>query len=313
MIVHNDFDGTASAAVYSRLSDKIPSQIIYTEPNLLPNILASIGEKSNFEKIVIADLGINESNFEKILKVTNELSRRSKIEWYDHHIWKEEWKRLLKENGVEVYHDTTTCGAGVIYKNFGKEDLISKKLVSADCSVDLWLHNDPLGEKLRRIVEVEKNVNWKNYLVKKFYNGILWDEEFERKLENVMDEELKNYNKLFKYTNVINYEGLKIVVVARWKGRPDISYAGQYLMSRLEGDIFVSANGKYVSFRSNNYDIRIYAVKLGGGGHIKAAGAPLKVPLVYRVLYKIGFRKPFLDYVSKRILEVVREVGVKKL
>ncbi|MEM0373851.1 MAG: DHH family phosphoesterase [Sulfolobaceae archaeon] len=310
MIVHNDLDGTASAAVYSRLVNQLPKKVIYTEPNFLPNILMNINE-SNFEKIVIADLGINESNFEKIVKTSRKLSKKFKIEWYDHHIWKEEWKRVLEENGVEVHHDITTCGAGVIYKSFNVEDMVSKKLVSADCSVDLWLHNDPLGEKLRRIIELDKDIRWKNYLLNKFYNGILWDKELEVKLEKIMDEELENYNKLAKFVKILQYENIRIVVAARWKGRPDISYASQYLMSKFGADIFVSANGKYVSFRSNNYDIRSYAVKLGGGGHMKAAGAPLKVPLIYRLLYKLNIKRPFLNYVSDRILEVIKEVGIK--
>lgn len=84
---------------------------------------------------------------------------------------------------MEVYHDVTTCGAGVVNKVMNPNDEVSKKLASADCSVDIWLHDDPLGEKLRRIVENDRSFEWKRKLIEVFYNGTLWNEEFQKILE----------------------------------------------------------------------------------------------------------------------------------
>jgi oligoribonuclease NrnB/cAMP/cGMP phosphodiesterase (DHH superfamily) len=312
MIVHNDLDGTVSAAVYARIVKALPSTVIFTEPNQLGNILHKIDK--NFSTIIIADLGINEGTIKTIVKELRKLTSSGiKIEWYDHHIWKEEWKKTLMSIGVEINHDITTCGAGVIYKTkYKNKDEISEALVRADCSVDLWLHNDVLGEKLRRIVELDKSFEWKNYLIKKFFKGILWDTEFEKKLEDIMNEELKNYNNILKNVKVIQYDNKRIAIAYRWKGRPDISYGAQYIMSRTDSIIFISANGKYVSFRSNNYIVRDYAVKLGGGGHLKAAGAPLKVPIIYRILIKLGWKSPFFNYIIKKIDPIIREVGIKE-
>ncbi|MCQ4344111.1 MAG: DHH family phosphoesterase, partial [Sulfolobales archaeon] len=152
-IVHNDFDGTASAAVYARAVGELPTSLLFTEPTRLGKLLQGF-ELRDAKRIVIADLGINASTFDVILKEVKRLvSQGAEIQWFDHHVWKEEWKKALSEVGVQVYHDTTTCGAGVVHKVMNPNDEVSEVIARADCSVDIWLHDYPLGEKLRRVIE----------------------------------------------------------------------------------------------------------------------------------------------------------------
>lgn len=98
-------------------------------------------------------------------------------------------------------------------------------------------------------------------------------------------------------------------MAVRWKGPPDISYASQYLMNRYNSIVFASVNGKSISFRSNIIDIRRFAEKLGGGGHPLAAGAGLNAPFWRKLLNKIGYRKPMLDWASSVVRNVIKEVG----
>lgn len=308
-IVHNDFDGTASAAVYARAVKALPKNVFFTEPNKLHSLLASL-ELRGVYNIMIADLGINASTFNEIVKNLKKLiDQGANVEWFDHHVWKDEWKEELKKIGVSVYHDTSTCGAGVIYKYKNPNDEFSRRLSSADCSVDIWLHDDPMGEKLRRIVENNKDYSWKNELIKMFYNGILWDDTFDKMLEEVVSRELEGYKKVMKSYKLIQINGHKVVVAVRWKGPPDISYASQFLMTRTDASVFVSANGKSISFRSKEIDVRQFAVKLGGGGHPLAAGAQLKVPIIYRFLNRIGIKGPMLNWVTKIVQNTIADVG----
>jgi len=311
-IVHNDFDGTASAAVYARAVKSLPKTVFFTEPNKLHSLLKSLQLRGVYN-IMIADLGINASTFNEIVKELRRLiSEGAKIEWFDHHVWKDEWKDELRKIGVLVYHDTSTCGAGVIYKYKNKEDEFSRKLASADCSVDIWLHDDPMGEKLRRIVETNKDFSWKIELIKTFYNGVLWNENFERMLEDIVSKEIEGYRKLMKNVRLIEIDGHRVVIALRWKGPPDISYASQFLMTRLNAEVFVSANGRNVSFRSRDIDVRQFAVKLGGGGHPLAAGAQLTVPIIYRLLRKIGISSPMMNWVVKNVESAIMDVGFIK-
>ncbi|MCH1770093.1 MULTISPECIES: DHH family phosphoesterase [Metallosphaera] len=311
-IVHNDFDGTASASVYARAVNSLPRNIWFTEPTKLHEVLAKL-ELRGVSSVMIADLGINESTFPSIVEAVKRLrSEGATIQWFDHHVWKEEWKSKLKEVGVEVYHDVTTCGAGVVNKVMNPNDEVSRRLASADCSVDIWLHDDPLGEKLRRIVENDRRFEWKKKLLETFYGGTLWNDEFQKILETRINEELKGYQRIWKYVKVLDVEGAKVVVAIRWKGPPDISYASQFLMTRTGADIFVSANGKAVSFRSNTIDVRRFAAGLGGGGHPLAAGASLRIPLLYRFLRWIGIRGPVIDWVSRVVIDVIRKEGLVK-
>lgn len=311
-IVHNDFDGTASAAVYARAVGSLPKTVFFTEPNKLHTLLRSL-ELRGVYNIMIADLGINANTFNDIVKELRRLiNQGAKIEWFDHHVWKDEWKEELKKIGVNLYHDTSTCGAGVIYKYKNPNDNFSRKLASADCSVDIWLHDDPMGEKLRRIVENNKDYSWKNELIKTFFNGILWNDAFDKILEETMSKELEGYKKVMKSYRLLEINGYKVVIAVRWKGPPDISYASQFLMTRTGASVFVSANGKSISFRSREIDVRQFAVRLGGGGHPLAAGAQLKVPLLYRFLNKIGIKSPMLNWVTKVVQNVITDVGFIK-
>ncbi|MDT7860723.1 MAG: DHH family phosphoesterase [Saccharolobus sp.] len=311
-IVHNDFDGTASAAVYARAVGSLPKTVFFTEPNKLHTLLRSL-ELRGVYNIMIADLGINANTFNDIVKELRRLiNQGAKIEWFDHHVWKDEWKEELKKIGVNLYHDTSTCGAGVIYKYKNPNDNFSRKLASADCSVDIWLHDDPMGEKLRRIVENNKDYSWKNELIKTFFNGILWNDAFDKILEETMSKELEGYKKVMKSYRLLEINGYKVVIAVRWKGPPDISYASQFLMTRTGASVFVSANGKSISFRSREIDVRQFAVRLGGGGHPLAAGAQLKVPLLYKFLNKIGIKSPMLNWVTKVVQNVITDVGFIK-
>ena len=308
-IVHNDFDGVASAAVYSRTVGKLPKTVFFTEPNKIHDLLGKL-ELRGVQNIMIADIGVSVSTFDVAIQNLKKLiSQGAKIQWFDHHVWKEEWKKKLTEIGVEVYIDASTCGAGVILKYLNPSDEFSKKLASADCSVDIWLHDDPMGEKLRRVVELNKDYNWKLYLINKFYQGILWDEEFEKILIDQIDKELKGYEQLYKYIKVLDIQGKKVVVAVRWKGPPDISYAAQFLMNRYNAVFFASVNGKAISFRSNTIEVRKYAEKLGGGGHPLAAAAGLKAPFWRFLLHRLGYRKALLNWGSKIVTNIINEIG----
>jgi oligoribonuclease NrnB/cAMP/cGMP phosphodiesterase (DHH superfamily) len=308
-IVHNDFDGTASAAIYARAVNSLPKKVFFTEPTKIHNLLKSL-ELRGVYKIMIADIGLNASTLDNVIENLKKLiSQGAEIEWFDHHVWKEEWKRKLQETGVKVYHDLSTCGAGVVNKNLNPQDEFSRKLASADCSVDIWLHDDPMGEKLRRVVEYNKDYKWKEYLINKFYNGVLWDDEFEKILLDQIDKELKGYENLHKYIRVLNINGKNIVVAVRWRGPPDISYASQFLMNRYGAIVYASVNGKAISFRSTSIDVRRFAEKLGGGGHILAAGAGLKAPFWRFLLHRLGIRGPLLNWASDIVKKVVTETG----
>ncbi len=311
-IVHNDFDGTASAAVYARAVGKLPKNTFFTEPTRLHNFLNKL-ELRGVKKIVMADLGANGSTIDAVVERLKWITSQGvEVQWFDHHVWKDEWKDKVSKAGVKLYHDVSTCGAGVIHKNMNPDDDFSSKLASADCSVDIWLHNDPMGEKLRRVVEDSPDFSWKIHLIETFYNGVLWNEEFQQILERKVDEELKGYNKLNKYFKVVEIDGKKIAIAIRWRGPPDISYASQYIMTRTGAVVFVSANGKSISFRSSKYEIRRFALEFGGGGHPLAAGASLRVPAVYRFFRKIGMRRFMMNWVTGKVENAIRNAGFQE-
>jgi oligoribonuclease NrnB/cAMP/cGMP phosphodiesterase (DHH superfamily) len=59
-------------------------------------------------------------------------------------------------------------------------------------------------------------------------------------------------------------------------------------MSRFGADVavIVRSNGA-ASLRSRSVDVSVVARRLGGGGHPRAAGARIKLPLIVRLLAKL--------------------------
>jgi len=84
------------------------------------------------------------------------------------------------------------------------------------------------------------------------------------------------------------------------------SFLAAYLIGRYNADIAVlaSIDGK-LSFRSRSVNVREIALKMGGGGHMYAAGAKIEIPLVTRLLGRIS-RKAVLGYIINQIIEVVK-------
>jgi len=63
-IVHNDFDGTASVAVYARAVKSLPKNVWFTEPKEVHNVLSKL-EPRGVYNVMIADIGLNESTLIK--------------------------------------------------------------------------------------------------------------------------------------------------------------------------------------------------------------------------------------------------------
>lgn len=312
-VVHNDFDGTASAAVYSRAVGNLPRYTFFTEPTKLHLMLDKI-EPRGVNSLMIADLGPNANTLDSVIvSLKKLLASGVKVQWFDHHVWKDEWKKKVTDAGVELYHDTSTCGAGVVSKIMNPGDEVGRRLASADCAVDIWTHDDPLGEKLRRIVENRREFEWKLKVMKDFFEGRLWSEEYQEILLQTLKGELEGFTRLRRFYRVLTVDDTKVAIAIRWKGPPDISYAAQYIMARSGAKVFVSANGFSISFRSREINVRDYAVAFGGGGHPLAAGASFKIPALYRFLKRIGFRGPALGYVSRRVTEVIKSKEVRTM
>ena len=326
VITHTDLDGIAAAAVYLRLAGAklgIDAVVHFAEPYKLCKVLNQI-DVSSTTRVAIMDLGPNATIFGDVVERLKELIRHGVIvEWYDHHRWYGEWVNQLKDIGVHLYIDTSTCATGVVAK-YAVEELDAqldehiKELVAATCSADLWRWDHPLSTKLYRVVDRykgRKGDSWKRKLIIGFSEGSLWWPELDEALEEYLKLEFEGFAKALRNVIVGSKAGCRFAVVLKHPGPPAASIIGNSLIDRYNADFVVivrRGGSKGISFRSKTVNVREIAVKLGGGGHPRAAGAPLDMPWWARLVARL-YPRYKLAYTAKLIEKVLGEIGCPRL
>lgn len=318
VVTHTDLDGVASAAVYLRIAGVKPSDatVLYAEPYNLDEVLESyVDYMDSGDTLAIMDLGVNTSVFDRVLSIIRGLRERGvEVEWYDHHVWGEEADKL-RSLGVKLFVDRSTCATGVVARYSSKlrgvelDDYV-EELVSAVCAADLWRWTHHLAPKLFRVLGRRDEDEWRSKLLEKFYSGTLWDDEMNERLEDYVNNELRGYSRLLKSVQVIGDGGCRVAAVYKKEGPPSNSMIGATLLYRFQADIAVVAreNGA-LSLRSRSVDVQKVAALLGGGGHPRAAGARVRLPVYVRLL-RVLWPTFYSRYVASTVLRAAKHAKV---
>jgi len=310
IVTHGDMDGVAASGLYLYLRDNPESVVYFTEPYKLHSVLSQL-ISSGCERVVIIDLGVNPSIYSELLENLKLLrSRGVSVLWYDHHVWEENWIRDIRDLGVELYIDTSTCATGVVakYTQPLRKHLdyeFIDKLTRGVCAGDLWKFDYWLAPYYIRLIRRRDKDSWKRRVLIYIASGNYWSGEFNSKIEKHVDLELGVLtSSLNVYIKNINEE-YRIAVVEDNK-IIDSSFIAPYIMGRFNVNIvaIVSKDGK-VSFRGMGVNVRDIAVRLGGGGHLYASGAKIKIPWYIRVISRLR-RDALLGYVASIIIRELK-------
>jgi oligoribonuclease NrnB/cAMP/cGMP phosphodiesterase (DHH superfamily) len=316
LVTHTDLDGIGSAAVYIRLGLKGKNyRVVFAEPEELPEILEDLWDRYGgfLEKLSIMDLAPNPNNVDRILVILRTFRESgARIEWFDHHEWDREIITMIS-SVAEVRIDKGTCATGVTASSFEERDPYIASLVSAICSLDLWSFHDPLSPWLGRLSTYRRDNLWRTILLEMLVKSstleevVTWGRKY---IERVIDRELYLYNYYRKRVRVAHADGVKIASIVKKHREISTSHLAHYILSISISDIALIINPSGpLSLRSRKCDVRIIAIKLGGGGHKPAAGAFIRAPLLHRILYRLGLEEPLHRYVLSRVTTIVRSTG----
>jgi len=309
IITHTDMDGVAGAGLYALALSQWPSLIYFTEPYKLHELLEEESKSlREVERLVLIDLGINPSGFTKLVEQLAGLtSRNIVVEWFDHHLWEEEWVRALNRVGVKLYLDTSTCATGVVYKYFAKGRVgyeIENELVPGVCAGDLWTFDHWRGGWYLRLIKRRDSDSWRLKVMREIFKGRAWANAFTRRVEEIVDAELKALSDVGGVV-VRDVDGVRIVSAFE-SDSVENSFLAAFLLSRFNGDIAVVASGDgKISLRSRRIDVRRIALKLGGGGHMYASGARIQIPYSTRLLSLFN-KNAVLNYVAGRVVSAMK-------
>ncbi len=318
IVTHTDLDGVASAAVYLRIAGLKPSDatVIYAEPYNLDEKIGDYAEHmESGDVLAIMDLGVSISIFDSLLSTIRDLARRGvEIEWYDHHVWGEEAEKV-RSAGVKLFIDRSTCATGVVAR-YASEirgvevDDYTRELVAAVCAADLWRWTHHLAPRLFRVLGRRDEEAWRARLLEKLYSGILWDDEMQERLEEYVNGELRGFTRILGSVYLAENGGCRVAAVYKKEGPPSNSMIGAALLYRFQADIAVIAreNGA-ISLRSRSVDVQKLASALGGGGHPRAAGARISLPLHVRIL-RVVWPSLYSRHVATVVLRAARAARV---
>ncbi len=312
VVAHDDLDGVGAASLLVRgLGLGLGSvRLVFCEPHRVDQCFARALRVRGVDGVGVVDLGLNGRVFRGVVEAYRRWGRGVRVYWLDHHVWENEWIGGLRDLGFEVVVDRGTCATGVVAGYFGLRDDFSVRLVRGVCSVDLWRWDDPLSPFLFRIADAWGDERGLRRLFEVFVEGVLWRDEWGRVVEEYVNRELRGYDRIHRYLRVVDVNGCRIVVAVKyWKGPPHRNFLAQYLLSRFQADVAaIPVVGRGVSLRSREVDVRRIAVKLGGGGHPRASGAPILAGIVRKLLARL-YPRLILDPVVEALEKVVAEVG----
>ncbi len=326
IMTHTDLDGVGAAAAYLRLvgvsADSRGVRILFTEPYKLVKVLRDV-VRSPTDTVALMDLGPNASTVDEVVGYVEALTRRgTRVEWYDHHRWDERWVARLREAGAHLFVDTGTCSTGVVVKyaprlHGAEVDEFTAELARAVCAADLWVWDHPWAPRLFRVAERYRGRRgdaWRRTLVKGFSEGSIWWPELSEALDEYLRREFEGFAYSLRRLRVFEVDGCRVAVVLKKPGPPSPSILGNALSARLGVDVvaIVRTRGRGLSFRSRRVDVRELAYHLGGGGHPRAAGAPLNMPLLARLLSRL-LPSIKLRYAEKAVRDAVVRVGCRSL
>lgn len=278
-----DLDGLGSQAILKRYFEKKDEELklfyaIY--PNFIEIIRQAINLKPN--KIIIADIGFNES-FKEIFSIFKKaVNKGIQISWFDHHLVDSRIQEQLKQILFIYLNDPKRCASQIIFDYFIPNDPIAKEIAEYAYDADFNEKKFPISQNLQMIIAhnrenskiCEKIVD---LLSKgKFNDNFIKNET--KKAQKWKDEQIIKIEENYKTYSIGNGKNLAISFAkfsaSRISRTLEAKYPNNYLF------IGFDERTNEVVIRSKHYNCRDIAISYGGGGHIGRAGFSSNIILI---------------------------------
>jgi oligoribonuclease NrnB/cAMP/cGMP phosphodiesterase (DHH superfamily) len=276
-LTHNDLDAVGADAIHRM---KYGSDGVFT-------IWSSVGKFSALFATVAACngkgdlLSISDIGYQNDAENISARARANgwKIEWRDHHRWREgEMKKVAKAADL-LRVDTAVCATGIVARDLQPDNPVAAEVAGVVCDYDLWQNKDPrsavLGQVLQRKINRE---HVRNCLIK----GIFSDERIEAQYKDIRREMRTMMRKSLYRTTVM---GTKYrIAFAPLYGYP--SETAHFIRDQLhtEMEVIVGQDGKF-SLRSVPPVSHLIARSFGGGGHPNASGGSFNFTVFERFMF----------------------------
>ena len=275
-LTHNDLDAVGSDAIHRRKYGDVFT-VWSSVGKFLANFDAVAGSPGRGDLLSISDIGYQPGVEQRLAKAR---SNGWRIEWRDHHRWKDEEVRAVEKKTSLLRIDTGTCATGIVARDLAGDDAVATEIARVVCDYDLWKHQDPRSNVLGQVV---MRKGCREYVRDNLVRGIIVDEKVEDEYAGIVREMERDIKKSLRHTTIIEGERYRIAFTPLY-GYP--SETAHTIRDELDTDIevVVSSNGR-ISIRSVPPISHLIAREFSGGGHPHAAGGSFPFNLLDRILF----------------------------
>jgi len=275
-LTHNDLDAVGSDAIHRRTYGDVFT-VWASVGKFLSLFDAVAGSPGRGDLLSISDIGYQQGVEQRLAKAR---SNGWRIEWRDHHRWKDEEVRAVEKKTNFLHVDVSTCATGIVARDLAPGDAVAEEIARVVCDYDLWKHQDPRSKMLGQVV---MRKGWREYVRDNLVRGTIIDAKVESEYAGIVREMERDIKKSLRHTTIIA-DGRYRIAFAPLYGYP--SETAHTIREELGTDIevVVSSNGR-ISIRSVPPVSHIIAREFSGGGHPHAAGGTFSFTLLDRLLF----------------------------
>jgi oligoribonuclease NrnB/cAMP/cGMP phosphodiesterase (DHH superfamily) len=275
-LTHNDLDAVGGDAIHRRKYGEVFT-IWSSVGKFLSLFDAVAGSPGRGDLLSISDIGYQQGVEQRLAKAR---SNGWRIEWRDHHRWKDEEIRAVEKKTNLLHVDVAVCATGIVARDLAPGDAVAEEIARVVCDYDLWKHQDPRSKMLGQVV---MRKGCREYVRDNLVRGTIIDARVESEYAGIVQEMERDIKKSLRHTTVIA-DGRYRIAFAPLYGYP--SETAHTIRDELGTDIevVVSSNGR-ISIRSVPPISHLIAREFSGGGHPHASGGTFTFSLLDRLLF----------------------------
>jgi oligoribonuclease NrnB/cAMP/cGMP phosphodiesterase (DHH superfamily) len=275
-LTHNDLDAVGSDAIHRRTYGEVFT-VWASVGKFLSLFDAVAGAPGRGDLLSISDIGYQQGVEQRLAKAR---SNGWRIEWRDHHRWKDEEIRAVEKKTNLLHVDVSTCATGIVARDLAPGDAVAEEIARVVCDYDLWKHRDPRSKMLGQVV---MRKGCREYVRDNLVRGTIVDERIESEYSEIVREMERDIRKSIRHTTIIEGDRYRIAFAPLYGYPSETAHA---IRDELKTDIevIVSGNGR-ISIRSAPPVSHIIAREFSGGGHPHAAGGTFPFTLLDRLLF----------------------------
>ena len=276
-LTHNDLDAVGADAIHRMMYGTDGVFTIWSSVGKFSALFSIVAAcKGNGDLLSISDIGYHAGD-EKI--VARARANGWKVEWRDHHRWKDDELERAGRAADVLRVDTSVCATAIVARDLQPDNPVAAEVARVVCDYDLWQHKDPrsavLGQVLQRKVNRE---HVRDCLVK----GIFSDERIESQYADIRREMRTMMRKSLHNATILGNRYR--IAFAPLYGYP--SETAHFIRDELHTDmeVIIGKDGKF-SLRSVPPVSHLIAREFSGGGHPNAAGGSFNFTVFERFMF----------------------------